>query len=568
MKNVKKFMLKLMVLSLAFVCVFAIGCGGGTGGEGAKHNDFIDTIGGVSETYKGEICEQEFETKEDAAEAYVMQQVVGNQDAQVVNTTSMGTLSASQVNSLIPTEMKEGIVSVEKIEVEYSVTNDATPYAVGANGVAVYDTLNTTKKVEVYVIVYADYYTYFTPAPVTGDTITKAYYDSVFNTEKYENCTFKSTSTVSAVSGGSYNGTTVNYSMDQTVEELMKITEDKIYLELKVTMSETYVGVPGEENTEPTVMELYAYIENVNGDIKIYIKEGADSTEWVEGNLHQIGFSDFDDLMPFADAYLDYTYFTKTDFGFEVADENAELFVSEILEQIEVGPSMDIDMIAKFYVSNGVLSGMREDVNVSYTIPEAGVTATATVVANMTCTDYGTTVVERPFEVPTTVTASGWVDAFDIAENPFSYTVNIPGTELEYKYDGEILFSKQTDEDGVLVEYLFEEDGVYYEYEKYNDGEWTLHEIDYEDYYEEIYGAIGSFASFNYSDFTYNTTTKKYEANNINMEGMPLSNVKIAFEMGAIKTVEYTIQFPNQEPRACSIVFDYSEVILNLPVVD
>ena len=91
MKSIKKFMMKLMVLSLAFIFVFAIGCGGGSG-ENAKHNDFIDTIGGVSETYKGEFSEQEFETKEDAAEAYVMQQVVGSNDATVVNTESKGTL--------------------------------------------------------------------------------------------------------------------------------------------------------------------------------------------------------------------------------------------------------------------------------------------------------------------------------------------------------------------------------------------------------------------------------------------------------------------------------------------
>ena len=58
-----------------------------------------------------------------------------------------------------------------------------------------------------------------------------------------------------------------------------------------------------------------------------------------------------------------------------------------------------IDMFAKYYVSQGVLSGMREDVTMKLDMNEEGMKMkmSADVVAEMSCTNYGTTVVTKPF---------------------------------------------------------------------------------------------------------------------------------------------------------------------------
>ena len=133
-----------------------------------------------------------------------------------------------------------------------------------------------------------------------------------------------------------------------------------------------------------------------------------------------------------------------------------------------------------------------------------------------------------------------------------SYTVTMPNLTLEYAYDGDVLFCKQTGEDG-----------VYYEMEKINDGEWTSYEIEYTDYYEEVYGAIESFSNFSFSDFNYNATSKKYKSASVMMDDMELTNVKLYLEFGKVKTMEY-----GMNGASCSIALDYSEVELTLPVID
>ena len=56
-------------------------------------------------------------------------------------------------------------------------------------------------------------------------------------------------------------------------------------------------------------------------------------------------------------------------------------------------------MFAKYYVSGGVLSGVREDASLNMSFSEDGMSMDIhmDIEANITCTDYGTTVVNKPF---------------------------------------------------------------------------------------------------------------------------------------------------------------------------
>ena len=60
---------------------------------------------------------------------------------------------------------------------------------------------------------------------------------------------------------------------------------------------------------------------------------------------------------------------------------------------------MEIDMYAEYYVSEGVLSGMRVDADVDMTVNQGGSSGTLeeTVTTVTKCTDYGTTVIKKPF---------------------------------------------------------------------------------------------------------------------------------------------------------------------------
>lgn len=382
------------ILAVATTFSFALtGCGGGGESESKKQAAFINTIGGVSETYTGAVSQESYNTAVKAAEAFVEEEVVGDVDCEITNVASKGALSETEVTKLnLPSEISNGMLGVEKLEVEY-VKEDASYYYTA-------DTLNKTETVTVYVIKYESNFKYYSPCPITGNTITKSYYDSVFNVENYENCTYKTTMEMDMNISASYQGETEKMYLTMTMEQLVKYSENKIYLETSMTMSGNYAGVV-ESETE----KMAAYLEMDATGISCYVKQG-DSTEWVKGSLQMVGFEDLEELTPFYDQYLDYSYFTKTDYGFELSDENAEQFIDEVFSDVlgemdfdEMLNQFNIEMFAKYYVSEGVLSGVRVDLGMDLNMKEEGVKVkmNADIVTQTTCTDYGTTVVTKPF---------------------------------------------------------------------------------------------------------------------------------------------------------------------------
>ena len=398
----KKFLALSLVVLMLFTAIFATGCvkkdeGGDQDGEVSKldgsvgRSEFINSIGGVSETYKGAVSKESYSTAEDAAKSFVTEEIVGSNTAVVSGVTLKRTLSETEASSLIPSEVGgAGIVEVQQHEVTYSV-NDGKSSIKAESGYTNVDSFDTTRKIDVYIIKYENDWKYFSPMPVTNTTVTKSYYDSVFNSDRYSNCTFEVTTDMkmSVESGGQ------SESFDCTITQTMKFAGDKILLTQTVSGDTTQLGLSGAN--------MQAYIEKADGSAKIYVKQGT-SSSWVEGNLYQVGFTNIDDLAPFATAYFDYTYFNKTDYGFALTGENAKKYFTSVFNQMAGGiagmlDQMNIDMYAEYYVQNGALSGCRTEANVNLEMNTQGVTAKLdeSVKAVTTCTNYGTTVVTKPF---------------------------------------------------------------------------------------------------------------------------------------------------------------------------
>lgn len=381
MKRTGKFWKKLTqlcALVMAGSLIFAVGCGDGDDkGETEKHEAFIEELGGCSDTYKGEVSEYTYETKELAAKAFVEEQVVGDNDVTIVKTESKGELSSTQIEALnIPEAEKTDIVSVEEVEVEYAL--ESSTY------MSKTQSASPNKIVKVYIIKYPNTFKYYSPAPVTGETVTRSYYDSIFDTEKYQNCTMTSTFEMST------EMTTLTLQGKKTTTNSQKTTIFAQYSEDKIFQQRT---IETTENGETTTSSESIYIEKVDNNILCYSnKTGA----WTLAGY--IGFSDLEDLMPFADAYLDYTYFTKTEFGCEIGQDNMMRYIRETFENdslvMEYLEQMDISAITKYYVAEGVLSGMRQDMTLS--LSEGIASAKVISKVETICKDYGTTVVERP----------------------------------------------------------------------------------------------------------------------------------------------------------------------------
>ncbi|MBQ3020564.1 MAG: hypothetical protein IJD77_08280 [Clostridia bacterium] len=399
MKSTKKTLAKVFACVMAFGLTFAaVGCGGGgSKSEAKKEKDFISEIGGTSETYTGAVSAEIYETATAAATAYVTEEIVGEKEADIVATETKATFEGEQIATLnIPADITAGAQSIEEIEVEYSVS-DAEGYMAAVS--------NSTKKVKVYVIKYETNWKYYTPLPETGATISKSYYDSVFNYEKYKNCTFamdmEMDMNVKASAGGYTQTATIEVSMSQFVQ----YSENAIYIEQTASFGGMEDITGGEVKDES--MTIAAYMEKTaEGDIICYVKSSDIGSGWSEGDLTTVGFSSLTELTPFYDQYLDFTYFTKTETGFQLADENSEKFIELTLKQDEsmgeliamFGEDFDMDMFVKYYVSNGVLSGMRQELTMDAKMTEEGVSMklSADVVTKMTCTNYGTTVVKKP----------------------------------------------------------------------------------------------------------------------------------------------------------------------------
>lgn len=400
-------MKKVLAGALALTTTLSLGlmtaCGEPTDEEKEEqaHSEFIDEIGGVSETYQGAVSQNNYSSANEAATSFVETEIVGEKEVEVVNTAKVGDLNNDQISALnIDTT---GVVGVEEYEVEYSEL-EAVPYAATAAAPS------NTKKVKVYIIKYENHWEYYSPCPVTGETITKSYYDSVFDAEAYSNCTYNTSMDMDMTTTASAQGISMTMTMDMTMNQTIKYGAGKIYMEQTTTsnLKMEMPNYPQYSQTETTSSSIYIYMEQVEDDLVCYAKvveDGVTIKDWESDYIYNFGFGSVEDLLPFADSYLDYTYFTKTDFGFQIDGEQAERYLAETMEQLEqyqdVIKDMDLKTIVKYYVKDGALSGMRQDLSIGYdgTIEGASTKINMTLVAKGTVKDYGTTVVEKPADI-------------------------------------------------------------------------------------------------------------------------------------------------------------------------
>lgn len=405
----KRVISMMLVLVLSVALLFVVGCGddkSGNNNDGGEQltgkaqeaaegrNDFINEIGGVSDTFAGAVSTESYDTAEAAAEDFVTKEVVGDNVAVIDYTDSKGTLTSSEVASLnLPDDVADGVKSVEKIEVGYSIKNEDT----ASNGVMTCSAYhNKVETVTVYVIKYEVDWKYFVPRPVNGETISKSYYDSIINDEKYANCTLTSESVIYADIEISAEGYIMSGTMKITTTQTIKYADDKIFFNQVVKSENT--GIYAGDDTDST---LQGYISlNDDGSCECYVS--VDGVNWQRGSLVAIGFSDIKSMRPFYDNdYLDYTYFNKTDYGFALSGENAKAYLDaafdDVLSMVD-GMDWDADMFAEYYVSDGTLTGMRTDADISFEgiIEGCNAQMNESVKSTITIKDYGTTVVEDP----------------------------------------------------------------------------------------------------------------------------------------------------------------------------
>lgn len=359
----------------------------------------VEAIGGCSETYQGAVSEKTYTSAQDAAKACVAQEIVSQSEDCQIQTVSEGSkLSKKEITKLgVPDDVMKGAESIEEYTVTYQ-TAEKEDQSASASLHLQSLAAKQTVTVHVYIIKYPDYFKYFTPAVVNGDTLTKSYYDSIFNAEKYKNCTMVDTSTISM--DIEYAG--MAFTVDMVSTTTTKYDHDKIYMKVEETTSYSAI----DPNTKETITGDMADLEAMAGSsaYELYIETQSDGTilcmtnyggSWVEASLHTLGFDDVEELTPFNDQYLDHAFFTKTSYGCQLSQENFEAYLRQVLDNVSEFATLSIASgHADYYVSEGVLSGMNMVFDMKLTI--LGAETAERVSGTVSCTNYGTTVVEKP----------------------------------------------------------------------------------------------------------------------------------------------------------------------------
>lgn len=371
---------------------------GASSEDNAEISALLKAIGGCSDTYRGGVSEETYTTAQDAAKAYVAQELVSPSDSCHIQTVSAkNTLSQNDISKLdIPDDIMSGAEAVEEYTVTYR-SSEKSDQAGGASDYLRSLAGDPTATVHVYIIKYPDCYKYFTPAVVNGETLTKSYYDSIFNAEKYKNCTTTGTTTMNI--DMEYDGTAVT--VDLVTTATTKYDHNRLYMQVEQTVSysETDLSANGSPEVTSDSASYALYVETqTDGSTLCLTNYGG---TWTQADLSMFGFDYVEQLTPFADQYLDHTFFTKTSYGCRLSQDNFEAYVKQSVDLLSaISSQMTIDSLtvesghADYYVSEGVLSGIHMKFDLRMEI--MGATATECVSSTMSCTNYGTTTVEKP----------------------------------------------------------------------------------------------------------------------------------------------------------------------------
>lgn len=332
----------------------------------------FENLPAASETFTGVVSEQSYETKNDAAEAFLKAEINGETtSATFVSYEKTADLTAEQIAEL---NVSETVTAGETGIVTYRTDGSST---ISLAALLTADSQSDELTQELKILEIDGAYKYYTPALEEGSNLTKSYLESVFAAENYLNCTLTATNstTVSATYLGETRAMTVNYSY------IFKLTENGAYLNMDITSN-------AEEAAES--MEAYVIKTDTTYGYVMVITDGESysytHTTYTPENL----WSNIVMLK-------DHTYFVKTSTGFSVREDRRAQYANEYMSNNASLASIGIsssELACDFYISEGKICKMSDSLSIGGTLQGASYSATANDV--LLFTDFGTTTVEIP----------------------------------------------------------------------------------------------------------------------------------------------------------------------------
>ncbi len=279
----------------------------------------ISNVG--NESFKGQISEQSYTNTEEAAKAFLGNELEGKTSKtnfvsydkkkdisrEEIEKLPLGELSASDVTSA-----EEGTITYELI-------------TVGENTYAA-ESDNTRTQTVYFLEVNGTYY-YFVPEARNGEMISGSYYEDFWDLDHYRNCTMNSS---------------MELKIDMEKDDLKVNASVKIIIDLMVSETAAYmktnvtVEASGDNADELKGLLAGSLGGSALQNMEIYLveKDGKLIGAMREGESWRTVTSMFDSMEDFYEEYnqqpefLDHTYFVKTDTGFKIDPSKIKLYVS------------------------------------------------------------------------------------------------------------------------------------------------------------------------------------------------------------------------------------------------
>ena len=356
----KSFLTVFMVLAISLAAVFTFaGCGDKKDSHAAD-NSFVGCLSATT-----------YADADGAARGFLSEELDGGATkTQFVDAEEGNALSAEEIESL---ELGDDI---DAADIDSAVYYTVKYVETGARAAA-YDSSAQTKSYEIIIIKVGSVYYYYIPVMPKGSAITNSYLAMVCDPQKY----FNVTETVVSTSTSKAQG----YSATATITMVTKIADGNAHLKITASM------LGNEEVTE------YYLVTTSKGIVSYYYDDYSHSWE-------KAGSAEYSSLETYLEEELfdfDHSYFERTDSGFKMASDKMQRYLNDVMGEqfksvLRLGLSID-SVSANYYVKDARLDEIEVDLAMSGVVE--GVSLTASASAHTTYTNYGTTVIDLPFDV-------------------------------------------------------------------------------------------------------------------------------------------------------------------------
>lgn len=324
----KKILAKIITFMLIFTLSLTalVGCG-------EKREKYSDA-------YTGEISTKEYNTMDDAVDAFIVDEYTGETSSDVKNTSyNTDLLTAEEVEKLgLSEEQLKGVENVYSCELTFSE---------GEN----------ERSVKLYLLSMDNGgVKYYSELPEKGKMITKSYYDSVMNNSAMLEC---------AVSG------TMNMKVKYNLDGIKGSETTKATMKMVNTQTACYAKVKTKGSGTTTTVE--EYLVATDGGIKLFVSDGDGFEDWSDDIEEMLGVDpssvkNLYELNSGSAMEYDHTYFEKTDYGFCLSGEKMQEAMSTVLADMDLedmlgtGVTFDVSgLTLKCYVKDGKLSKLILD---------------------------------------------------------------------------------------------------------------------------------------------------------------------------------------------------------------